>query len=324
MGRSYGIRLDADFRAVGVLEQAGSLGSCEDDTAPTRRSRLRLVSAEKLEAVWPAEGTETLRDMRNSEGRSVLTIDEHPRAGYRLDASYYGRFVVSGDGHHVLCAPNPIAEWEWQAFVVGQILPLLAVLQELEAIHGSAVAYGDRAIGLVAHSRGGKSSLAVNLARRGATFAADDVLALERDGTGVTLHPGPALASVRHAEAGAIGSEGLEQIGTVVGRNDHELRVAMSLESRPLDLAALYFIEHADQEPPLTIEKLERDSLLLLTSDYCGYIHTPERLVRQLDLYAHLSRSVPIFRAVVWPGIDAYSLAGLIHEHSLDAIASTA
>lgn len=322
-GRAFGIDLHANFRAAGIVEQAGPTAPHEDDGVPARRSHLQLVSDVALEAAWPAAGTRTLGYLHDDEGRSVLTIAEHPDAGFRLEASYYGRFVVSADGGRVLCAPTPVADWEWQAFVVGQILPLLVVLHGLEGLHGSAVSFADDAIGLVASSCGGKSSLAVNLVRRGAAFAADDVLALERDGAGTALHPGPALASVRHAEADVIGPAGLAELGTVVGRNDHELRLAMQRDARPLNLAALYFIERAEHEPSLTIEAIEPDPLQLLSGSHNAFVRTAERLVGQLDLYAHVSRSVPAFRAVVWPGIDAYGLACLIQDHALQMIAGS-
>lgn len=320
-GHAFGIELQATFHAVAILETpAGSSGH-----APSaRHAHLELVGDTALDAAWPAKGAATLRDLRDDAGRSVLMIDEHPDDGYRLDASYYGRFVVSRDGRHVQCAPEPIADWEWHAFLVGQILPLLAVLQGLEVMHGSAVAYGDDAIGLVAPSGGGKSSLAVNLIRQGAAFAADDVLALERDGAGVVLQPGPPLASVRHAEAAAIGRSGVAEVGTVVGHSDEELRVAVSLDPHPLNLAALYFIERAEQEPSHAIEAIEPGPQLLLNGSYNGFVRTRARMAAQLDLYAHLAQTVSTFRAVVWPGIDAYGLASLIQDHARHAIASTA
>ncbi len=324
-GSAFGIRLHADFKALGLLEERETQ-SCEvgSDDGVGRRCRLRLVCEPALDATWPAQERTTVHEVRASDGRTVLAVHEHPQAGYRLDASYYGSFVVARDGREVLCAPTPIADWSWQAFLVGQILPLLAVLQGLEAMHGSAVAYGQDAIGLVADSRGGKSSLAVNLVRRGAAFVADDVLALEPDGARTTLQPGPALASVRHAEAQAIGARGLGEIGTVVGHDEHELRVVVPQQPRALKLAALYFLERADQEPSRVIEPIEPDPLLLLGASYNGFVRTRTRLVGQLDLYAHVARSVPTFRAVVWPGIDAHGLAGRIREHALDAIASAA
>jgi hypothetical protein len=227
---------------------------------------------------------------------------------------------VARHGERILCAPSELAEWEWQAFVIGQVLPLAAVLQGLETVHGSAVVLGDHVIGLIADSHGGKSSLAINLIRRGAAFVADDVLALERADERILVHPGPTLASVRHAEAAAVGPAALGRLGTVVGRDEHELRMVMEREPRALDLAALYFIQRSEDEPASAVRELEPDPQLLLGNTFNGFVRAPARLTRQLDLYAQLARTVPTFGAIVSPAMDAYGLAGCIQAHALSVI----
>ncbi len=319
-GGAFGIRLQGNFPAAGLLEETVAPTRSPGETA--RCCDLRLVSSAELDAGWPSGGATLLGEVRDSQDRRILTIEGHPQAGYRLEASYYGRYLVAGDGRRVLCAPTAIAEWSWQAFVIGQILPLLVVLHGMETLHGSAVAYGDEAIGLVAPSHGGKSSLAVNLIRHGAEFAADDVLAFEPAGGSTALHPGPALASVRHAEARAMGPAAVAALGPVRGRNDQELRVAMPTPRRRLRLAALYFLQRAEHEPRQPVTSMQVDPQLLLCSDLCSYLREPTRLTRQLDRYSQLAWTVPTFRAVMWPGIDAHGLAGLIHEHAGRAIGS--
>ncbi len=318
-GAAFGLRLDADFPARGVLDDDDG-GPDAHAGGPARRCSLARVGADALAAEWPDEEASTLRDLRDRSDRPLLTIEEHAEAGFRLDAPGYGRYLVARDGSRILCAPSDLPDWEWQAFLIGQVLPLAAVLHGLEAVHASAVALGDHVVGLVADSRGGKSSLAVNLIRRGAAFLADDVLALERAGDRILVHPGPTLASVRHAEADAIGPAALRRLGTVVGRDEHELRVAMEHEPRTLPLAALYFVEHANDEPDSAVRALEPDPRLLLGSTFNGFVRTPARLVGQLDLYAQLARTVPTFGAIVSPAVDAYGLAGSIHVHALGVI----
>lgn len=317
-GGAFGLQLDADFSAQGVLEEAEGTGR---PGGPARACSLMRVRVDELEAAWPHDEALALRDLRDRSGRRLLTIEEHPMAGYRLDAPAYGRYVVARDGGRILCAPSELPDWEWQSFLIGQVLPLAAVLHGLEAVHASAVALGDRVIGLVADSRGGKSSLAINLIRRGAAFVADDVLALEREGERIFVHPGPTLASVRHAEADAIGSAALQRLGTVVGRDEHELRVAMEREPRTLALAALYFVERSEDEPDSPVRELEPDPRRLLANTFNGFVRTRARLVGQLDLYAQLASTVPTFGAIVSPKVDAYGLAGSIHAHALSVIA---
>lgn len=321
-GLAFGLALEADFHAPGLLaEDADASDGPRNGSA--RSCALALVSAEALNAQWPHEEALVLRDLRDPSGRRLLTIEEHPGAGYRLDAPGYGCYLVARHGERILCAPSDLPQWEWQAFLIGQTLPLAAVLQGLEAVHGSAVALNHHVIGLVAESQGGKSSLAVNLIRRGAAFVADDVLALERADGRILVHPGPALASVRHAEAAAIGPAALGRLGTVVGRDQHELRVAMEREPRPLDLAALYFIQRSEDEPASPVRELEPNPRLLLGNAFNGFVRTSARLVRQLDLYAQLARAVPTFAAIVSPAVDAYALAGCIQAHASTVIGAT-
>jgi hypothetical protein len=320
-GVAFGLQLEANFHARGVLEEDGD-GPDRLTDGPPRACSLALVSAEALEAEWPREAL-VLRDLRDRFDRRLLTIEEHPEAGYRLDAPGYGRYLVTRHGKRILCAPSDLPEWEWQAFMIGQVLPLAAVLQGLEAVHGSAVALGDHVIGLVADSHGGKSSLAVNLIRCGGAFVADDVLALERADGRILVHPGPTLASVRHAEATAIGPAALGRLGTVVGRDEHELRVAMEREPRTLGLAALYFIQRSEHEPENAVREIEPDPRLLLGNTFNGFVRTPVRLIRQLDLYAQLARTVPTFGAIVSPAVDAHGLAGGIQAHASSLIEAT-
>lgn len=318
-GDAFGLQLDADFFARGVLEE-DSDGPDRHSGRPERACSLARVFADALEADWPHEDARVLGDVRDRSGRRLLTIEEHPEAGYRLDAPAYGRYLVARDGARVLCAPSDLADWEWQAFLIGQVLPLAAVLHGLEAVHASAVALGDHVIGLVADSHGGKSSLAINLIRRGAAFVADDVLTLQRAGKRILVHPGPTLASVRHAEADAIGPTALRRLGTLVGRDEHELRVAMEREPRRLALAALYFVERSQDEPDSAVREVEPDLRLLLGNAFSAFVRTPARLVGQLDLYAQLARTVPTFGAIVSPAVDAYELAGCIRAHASTVI----
>lgn len=321
-GVAFGLALEADFFARGVLEQ--DVDSPDGHSGATAHAcSLARVCAGGLEQEWPHEGARVLRDLHDRSGHRLLTIEEHPEAGYRLDAPAFGRYLVARDGGRILCAPSDLPDWEWQAFLIGQVLPLAAVLHGLEAVHASAVALGDEVIGLVADSRGGKSSLAINLVRRGAAFVADDVLALERAGERILVHPGPTLASVRHAEADAIGPAAVRRLGTVVGRDEHELRLSMKREPRTLALAALYVIERSEHEPVGAVRELEPDPRLLLGNTFNGFVRTPARLVGQLDLYAQLSRTVPTFSAIVSPAVDAYGLAGCIHAHALSVIEAT-
>lgn len=57
-------------------------------------------------------------------------------------------------------------------------------------LHGTALAWQGRAIGVLGPSGAGKSTLAASLARRGATLLTDDVIVLRADPAGMLVEPG--------------------------------------------------------------------------------------------------------------------------------------
>ncbi len=158
---------------------------------------VNCVTDGELTRAWRSDGASRIAEWHSSDGAPVATIDWHPEAGYRIFAAGYGDFVVSGAGSRIECAPAQKPAWQWQRYLIGQLLPIAAVLGGREVFHASAISLGGRVIGLVAGTRVGKTSLALNLVLRGHRFVTDDVLALElRDGVPMA-HPGPAVTNLR-------------------------------------------------------------------------------------------------------------------------------
>lgn len=310
-GRAFGLELEGAFRAPGLLEGEAGKGP--------RRTAIELVPARVLDAGWPRTEAVRLVELRDAEGRLRLTIDEHSVLGYRLHAPASGRFVLSRDGGLVRCAPKRIAAWRWQAFLIGQLLPAAAVLRGLEVLHASAVIIAGRAVVLTGRSQAGKSSVAINLLRRGTPFLADDIVALEPAGTHVLAHPGSALASVRRSEVEAIGPQELKRLGPVIGADEHGVRLTIRRSATPARLGVLYAIDRSGEAVETAFEAAS-DPRLLLGNPFSSFIRTPERLTHQLDVYAEVMRTTPIFRVAVPPTVDAATLAGAVHEHALSLL----
>ena len=245
-----------------------------------------------------------------------MTVDENPELGYRLLAEHYGSYSVTLDGSLILCAPVRRAPWQWQGFLIGQMLPAAAVLHGLEVLHASAVAMAGHAVVITAPSGAGKSSLAVNLVRRGESFLADDVVALEPAGEQLLVHPGPALVSVRHAEARALGPRALAELGPELGRDDNEVRVKVGRDVQPLPLGAVYVIERDGQVTETTFSAAW-DPRLLIESCFTRFVRRPERLINQLDVCARAQRAAAVFKVAVPPAVDAAALSGHLQRHAL-------
>lgn len=310
-GQAFGLELEGVFRAPGLLEGQAGHGP--------RRTAIELVSTRVLDAGWPGAEAERLCELRDTQGSVRLTIDEHSVAGYRLHAPTFGRYLVSRDGGLVRCAPSRIAAWRWQSFLIGQLLPAAAVLHGLETLHASAVVVAGRAVALTGHSQAGKSSVAINLLRRGTPFLADDVIALEPAGAHVLAHPGPALASVRRSEAERIDPQELGRLGPTIGRDEHEVRLGIARSPAPAPLGILYAIDRGGHGVETAFEPAS-DARPLLGNPFSSFIRSPERLRRQLEVYGRVTDTAEVFKVRVPARLDAATLAGLVHEHALSVL----
>ncbi len=308
-GRAFGLEVEAEFPISGV-PPAGE--SVDRDTTV-----VELTTTSALERDWqPAEPTR-VEDSRDPDGRLVLAIDRDERLGYRLNAPTWGEYVVSADGRRLRCAPPELEGWRRDRFLSGRGLPLAATLRGLEVFHASAVAFGDAAIAIVGPRHVGKTSLAVNLVLRGASFLTDDLLALEVAQDHVLAHPGAAVMGVREAEYELLQPEKRAELGTFVRRLD-KFFAEVEREDRPIPLRVVYFLERRRTTSELAIEEMrEPDPRLLLASSFFnGVVGSPERLRRQLDLCARLSHSTMLCRVSVPPSVGAGALAGSLAEHT--------
>ena len=167
--------------------------------ATGRRLELQVEAAGEDGLAWPAEARQ-LGILREPGGRVVFTVEADPRTGYLLRGSAYGDHLLSADGLRLRCRPGEAPAPAWQRFLIAQVLPFAAAVNGLEVLHASAVELDGRAIALVGRSGAGKTSLALALCELGASFMADDVLAVELREHGLVGHPGTPLAGVAQGE----------------------------------------------------------------------------------------------------------------------------
>jgi hypothetical protein len=311
-GRAFGIELQAPSVLPGLAEST--------NRAAPRCASLELVPPGIIERAWPSGEARTLVDRRFPDGRLMMRIESHPELGYRIWAPRHGRHLVSADGREVRSALPRAAPWRWQRLFFAQVVPLASALQGLELFHASAVSVDDRVIAFAGISGVGKTSLAAHLVARGATFATDDVLALEPANGGVLAHPGAATASVDEDELVAMGLEGRAALGTEVGRSDKvHLELPVVDQEQPLSL--LYFPRRSPSSSGVEIVKLEPpDTRLLLTASFLLYLQSPERLVTHLDTCARIAHSVMTYRLLLPPHVAARDVAAAVEAHANDAL----
>jgi hypothetical protein len=307
--RAFGLEISLGFDAPGLADAVGP------PAGP--HTRVDLVDRDAIDRDWPATGTRRVLEERYGGARPERTIDAHPRAGYRLYARHFGLARLSAHGARVTCSPPGVAAWRWQRFLVGRILPWAAVLRGLEALHASAVVVDGGAIAFVGATSAGKTSLAVQMVARGARFATDDVLALDERGGGLRAHPGAALVAVRPAERAAVARSTWRRVGSVLGHSG-KTYMAVPRVDGPVPLRAVYFLGLGDGP---AVESIRHpDPRRLLGNTFVVGVQTPERLRRQLDVCAAITRSIPLFELRRAPGVGSEQLAAIVHEHASAAV----
>jgi hypothetical protein len=305
---AFGLGLDLTFPVSG-LEPATT-------TAPL--VQVRLAPRQAIDKRWRRNKlAERLVVARQTDGSLAMTIDASDDE-HRVWAEGHGLYLLSPGRRCVECAPPPATPaWRWQRLLIGHVLPLAAVLEGLEVIHASAVSLDGRVAAFVGGGEAGKTSLAVNLALRGAGFVCDDVLALETtQEDSVVAHPGAGICNLRQAEANRLAQLGLADDLAVLGEDDQGLRVAVQREERPLPLDRIYFLDRSLEDLRSVRIEETRDAGSLLGSTFNLLVRSPERLTRQLDVSARVAATSKLFRLEMSPGLGAAAAAEAVEAHA--------
>lgn len=261
---------------------------------------------------WP-ESAELVCDERRPDGSVIFQIEAHPEAGYLISGPEYGAHLLSADGRRLRCAPGDRREGAWQRLLIAQALPFAALLQGLEIFHASAIVHRGEAVAFLGPSRAGKTSLALELCRRGAGFLADDVLALEPRAEGLVAHPGTPVAGVDRVEAERmreLDGHAQERIVTV---NARERLVRMPGAADSVPLATLFFLDRRVDGPEHPRFEPTADAQLLLGATFNFVLATPERLRGLLEACA-LAARLRVERIVSGPATDASELGAVVAQ----------
>jgi hypothetical protein len=286
-----GQALDTNTTAFGLdIEATTRLSFLSGSSAvPTGRAlSLSVHPNESARARWPSDGALICDEIRPN-GEVNFRIESHADAGYLISGPEYGAHLLSTDGHHLSCFPEAQPAGAWQRLLVAQVLPFAALLRGLEVFHASAVVRKGQAVAFLGPSRSGKTSLALELCDRGASFFADDVLALEiRDGT-LVANPGSPIAGVAREQRWDVGEEH-HPAGHVLAVNARERVVRMRGAAEPAPLSALFFIDRRADGPQTPSFEATADAQLLLAATFNFVLATPERLQRLLEVCALAAR----------------------------------
>ncbi|MGH2935423.1 MAG: hypothetical protein ACRDL2_13050 [Gaiellaceae bacterium] len=301
---AFGVGFHSDFDMPG-------LASTSVEGAP-RSSRILCAGRHEAEA-WAEPGGELV--FEDTFDETVCTLTACFDGSFRAYSSAHGDFLVSDDGREIRCFVAEDAEpWKWRRFLIGQVLPLAALLGGLETIHASAVATESGALVIAGRSHVGKTSLAVHLVAGGGVLLADDVVALERTGDDALAHPALGLVGIRHAECAVMGPERLAELGSVVTTNDKEQLVAVARVGAAQPVRSVYLPERNGSDRGVEFVPCD-DPRFLLSATYNNVLGRPDRLATMLDAYAAVSRSAGVHRVLVPSDVGARELAEAIADH---------
>lgn len=235
-----------------------------------------------------------------------VALTEDGEGGYRLALAGVGHFAVLGDGR-LLCSRQDGGDGSWDRFMVAQILPLAAVVAGLEVLHASCVAFEGMAVGFVGPSGTGKSTMAARMVGGGATFMADDVLAISEGAGRPFVHPGANLVRLAPGPPVAAG----------------ETAPKMTRELIPTDqgcpLGVLYFLSRSDTATEVQIEP-RVGAAELLAATFNLVVQSPERLERQLAVMAQADACGAPVRAIVPAGMPAPATARALREDAAERV----
>jgi hypothetical protein len=280
--RVCGLAVESSFELVGI--PTASPAPAGDAVA------LELESPRRLASRWSGAATSGAWRGRLRDG-AELTI-RRGRAGDLMFAYGDGRatFLLDPAARRLGCGPDDVGVLDWQRVLVSRVLPLVAIARGAEALHAGAVTTERGAVGVLASSGGGKSTLVAELVGRGRALVSDDVMVLTTGATGVFVQPGGAhlsLAAAVQTGPGAIG----EPLGVVGGKQWLEVEDVV-VDEQPV--AALVLLERGGGVAPRA-EELP-PSPLALAPFMLGLPDHEGRDAARFGLYSDLMATARLLR----------------------------
>lgn len=252
-------------------------------TAQRRPVEVSVADAASPPAeAWP-HGAELVCDQRERDGSISFQIEAHPQAGYRIWGPAHGTHLLSANGDRITVYPGKQSQgMGWQRLLIAQALPFAATLRGLEMFHAGAVLVEGAAMAFTGPSGAGKSTTVLELCDMGASFVADDVLALERNEDELIAHPGSPLLGIERQAARPRGAPFPPR--AIAASDAGKLMVRMPCAERAAPLAALFFLDRRADGPQTPQFEQIQDPRLLLTATFNFVLSTPARLRGLLEV----------------------------------------
>ncbi len=180
---------------------------------------------------------------------------------------------------------------ELHVFLLGSAMGALLYQRGLLPLHGSVVAFGDKAYGFLGPSGIGKSTLAAALCQRGGRLVGDDICALRADHDGIRVLPGYPKQNLWPDSLQRLGEQG-DEIPRLRPCLDKRVRAATAFEGAELALAGAFALDVSDR-PVIQVKRLEGRERFFMLERNLYRPHFARGLLGQAGLFAAMAPMVP-------------------------------
>ena len=233
--------------------------------------------------------------------------------GYKQEATYWmhwpsvAAFRFAAADQFITAFVNPHASRAVVEDVYRRgVLPMATQALGREALHASGVLTAAGVVAFAARSHTGKSTLAYGLSRRGFVQWADDGVAFDVSGGGVSTFPMPFHVRLRAESSRLVGFEDL------ACRQFEPSSVIAPGDLRPTRLSAICLLRRLDdgwQGPAAYIERIEPAKALMQVLVHAHEFnpHDEDRRCRMLQAYLELVDLVPVYDLGFAPGTERFA-----------------
>lgn len=296
---AYGLQLRSSFALPGMpMRSATGLPSLAIERA----------TEAQLEDTWS-------RTVSAPEWRGVLgdgcplTIERGLEGDLLFTYAHRARFHLDAAKITLTCVPAE-ADLHWQQVLLGRILPNVGLERGYEALHASAVESPEGVVAILAPSGMGKTTLAIELMRRGWPLFADDVVVLTGGGGELRAHAGAPLMNVA---TDRIDEQTCDELGSTLAVLAGERWLAADSASegdRRVRMVCLF-----ERAPGLTLDVRKLPSSPLPLAPYMlGLPGDRERERSRFSLFADLMDSAELVKLTCSTNDPPEELADLLED----------
>jgi hypothetical protein len=164
------------------------------DIEERRTPDVSLRLYEDVDSLWSGHAGDPDWLFRIDDRRFV--IQNGVAGDFRLVQPHGARFHLDASARLISCAPEVESDAASQRLLLDTVLWTTMFLHGFDALHASAVETPTGVVAFLSSTGGGKTSLALELLRRGNQLFSDDIVAVERRDGEILVHSSPPLMNV--------------------------------------------------------------------------------------------------------------------------------